>query len=151
MNRWGFIIGLSFGFLLGSGRVSEYQKIHDMLMLRDPYLYLMMGSAVAVAAPLLWLLSRRGWRTPFGGPLTLKRYRPARKDYLGSIVFGAGWAITGSCPGAILAMIGGGSLLGLIVALGAFSGLMLRDVVADRAIARPLPRTSYGELQSIRS
>jgi uncharacterized membrane protein YedE/YeeE len=107
--------------------VNEYDVIHDMLLLREPDVFLLMGSAVATAAPLLWLLRRSAWRTPYGGPIAIERQPVKRDSVLGSVVFGAGWAITGSCPGPVLAMAGGGALLALPVMAGLWTGQALRD------------------------
>jgi uncharacterized protein len=131
-NRLGFVLGLAFGLLLVLVRVHEYETIHNMLMLRDPYVFLLMGSAVATAAPLLWLLQRRRWHTPFGGTLVAERPPVERRHIGGSIVFGAGWAITGACPGPALAMVASGNILGGVVVAGLFTGLLLRDAVARR-------------------
>jgi uncharacterized membrane protein YedE/YeeE len=39
------------------------------------------------------------------------------------MIFGAGWAITGACPGPIYAQIGGGEMFALLTFLGAFLGM----------------------------
>jgi uncharacterized protein len=131
-DRLGFPLGLVFGLLLVLVRVNEYDTIHNMLTLRDPYVFLLMGSAVATAAPLLWLLRRRRWRTPYGGQLNPERPPLERRHIAGSVVFGAGWAITGACPGPALAMAAGGNVLGVVVVAGLFAGLLLRDRVGRR-------------------
>jgi uncharacterized membrane protein YedE/YeeE len=79
-----------------------------------------------------------------GGPLDLTPSRIERKHVTGGVVFGLGWAVTGTCPAPALAMVGSGGLLGLFVAAGIFSGLMLRDAVVDRAASKP----SRGQVQS---
>jgi uncharacterized membrane protein YedE/YeeE len=139
MNRLGFLIGVAFGFLLAAARLNEYNTIHRMLLLRDPQPFLIMGSAVAVAAPLLWLLRRRRWRTPLGGALTVSRSRVERKHILGAMVFGTGWAVAGTCPGPAIAMAAGGGLLGLVVMGGLFTGLSLRDKVTAARERAPRP------------
>jgi uncharacterized membrane protein YedE/YeeE len=131
-NRLGFGLGLAFGLLLVLARVHEYDTIHAMLSLRDPYVLLLMGSAVGTAAPLLWLMQRRAWRTPFGGPLMLERPRLERRHVAGAAVFGAGWALTGACPGPALTLAASGNVLGGVVVAGLFAGLLLRDWVARR-------------------
>ena len=137
MNRAGFLLGLGFGFIIAATRLNEYDTIHNMLLLRDLEPYLFMGSAVASAAPLLWLLQRRRWRTPLNGPLVVGRSRVERKHVLGSMVFGTGWAIAGTCPVPIAAMVAGGSLLGLPVMAGLFAGLALHKATAEQPTASP--------------
>ena len=132
MNRIGFLFGAAFGFLIAAGRLNEYDVIHEGLLLRSPYMFLVMGSAVAVAMPLLWLLQRRRWTTPLGGVLSLTPARPERKHVLGAMVFGTGWAVAGTCPGPALALTAGGGLLGIAVIVGIVAGLLLRDAVTER-------------------
>ena len=132
MNRVGFAFGIGFGFLIAAAGVSDYDVIHRMLLLQELDVFWLMASAIAVAMPLLWLLERRRWSTPFGGFLDIKRYRVTRKDVLGAAVFGSGWAIAGTCPAPALTMVAGGGVLGLVVIAGIFAGILLRDAVVAR-------------------
>lgn len=136
MNRLGLLFGFGFGFLIAAARLNEYDVIHGMLLLRDLEPYLFMGSATAVAVPLLWLLQRRGWRTRFGGRLALGRAPIERRHVLGAMVFGTGWAIAGTCPVPAATMLGNGTLMGGVVVAGILGGIVLRDAVAARALAR---------------
>jgi uncharacterized protein len=131
-NTLGFVVGLGFGFLLVAAGVHRYEVIRDALLLRDPYVFLLMGSAVATAAPLLYLLRRRGWVTPLGGPLVLPKRPISRANLTGSAVFGAGWAVTGSCPGPALASVAGGNIVGVWVVGGLFTGIWLFETLAAR-------------------
>ena len=56
MNRFTFLVGLAFGFLIVASRLSDYTVIHDMLLFREPDVFLIMGSSFVVAMPLLWML-----------------------------------------------------------------------------------------------
>ncbi|GAC1405873.1 MAG: hypothetical protein NVSMB52_19580 [Chloroflexota bacterium] len=132
MKRLGFLFGAAFGAVIAAGRLNEYNVIHDALRLTNLYVFFVMGSAVVVAMPLLYILRRRNWSTLFGGQLDLSHSPIERKHIYGGIVFGTGWAITGTCPAPALAMIGAGGALGLFVVAGIFFGLLLRDVVAER-------------------
>ncbi|GAC1640857.1 MAG: hypothetical protein NVS4B2_30360 [Chloroflexota bacterium] len=71
MKRIGFLFGAAFGFVLAAAQLNNYTVIHNMLLLRDPQPYLILGSAILVAAPLLWVLRMRHLQTPLGGPLTI--------------------------------------------------------------------------------
>lgn len=127
LNAIGLLFGALFGGLLAGARLHEYDTIHSMLRLDEAYVFLMMGSAIAVSAPLLWLLERRGMNTPFGGELSLSRSMPERHHIKGGAMFGAGWAIAGTCPAPALVMISSGALLGLVALPGIFLGLHLKE------------------------
>lgn len=124
--------GLAFGFLFAAAGFNQYDVVHATLLLRylDPFF--VMGSAVVTALLVLWLLERRGTRTPLGGPLQLRRWPAERKHVYGGVVFGLGWAITGACPGTVVAMLAAGSLLGVVPLAGILIGIILRDSVAER-------------------
>jgi uncharacterized membrane protein YedE/YeeE len=133
VNRIGFVFGMAFGAFISAGRLNEYATIHNGLRLQDFYMFLSMGSAVAVAMPVLWLLRRRAWTTPLGGPLELTPAKVERKYIYGGLTFGTGWAIAGTCPAPALSMVGAGGVMGVFVVLGLFGGIMLRDRVVERA------------------
>src|SRR4051794_9230226 len=58
-QRWSTLaVGVTFGFFLTASGLGNYRTIHDGLLLRDPYIYLMMASTVATAGVGLALLRR---------------------------------------------------------------------------------------------
>jgi uncharacterized membrane protein YedE/YeeE len=136
INRLGLLFGIIFGFTLTGARLTDYDVIHRMLKFQDFEPFLIMGSAVGVAAPMLWLMERHGMVTPLGGRLAFSRSAISRHHITGSILFGTGWAIAGTCPAPALAMIGSGRVLGLVTVAGIFGGVLLRDVVVAREAAR---------------
>lgn len=135
LNGACLFFGAMFGFLFCAAGFNQYNVIHGMLLLQNIAPYLTMASAVAVAMPALWLLERRGWHTPLGGALVLRRWSVQRKHVYGGAVFGTGWAITGACPGTVFGTLGSGCLLGFVLVAGIFAGIALRDSIAERAIA----------------
>ncbi len=136
MNIFIVLIGMAFGFLIVATGLSNYTVIHDMLLLREPDVFLLMGSSFAVAMPLLWILRRRSWKTPMAGELNLNRVPNERKHVYGGAIFGAGWAAAGTCPGPAIGMAASGGLLGLIVMAGLGSGIILRNLVAGNIFFR---------------
>ena len=67
-------------------------------------------------------------------PPARKPLRPAR-NILGGVVFGAGWALTGTCPGTGLAQIGEGQTLAVFTVAGMVLGAWAyRFVAAPRAL-----------------
>jgi hypothetical protein len=100
-----------------------------MLSLDSPRIYLLMGSAVAVAFVGARLLrGRRALLT--GEPINWAAARPTRGHIFGSVLFGIGWGISEACPGPTAAALGGGRVLALAVAVGVLVGVKLQPALA---------------------
>ncbi len=134
MNMIGLVSGLLFGGILAGANLHEFDSIHNFLRLDDLYIAWFMGSAIAVSAPMLWWLERRGVETPLGGRLALSRSLPEARHFKGGAIFGLGWAIAGTCPAPALVMVSSGALLGLVAIAGIFVGLHLRERQALREL-----------------
>lgn len=131
-RRWiAILIGIVFGFFLTGSGLGNYYTIHDGLLLRDPYIYLMMAATVVTAAIGIALLRRRG-RTVFGEPLDIPRNPVRRAAIYGGAVFGIGFGVGATCPGITVAGFATGSLYGLVVLAGILAGLWLRGSVQNR-------------------
>jgi uncharacterized membrane protein YedE/YeeE len=124
-------VGVVFGFLLTASGLGNYRTIHDGLLLRDPYIYLMMTATVGTAA-LGQLVLRRVGRTAFGGPLVLPRHPVRRQAVLGGAVFGVGFGVGAVCPGITVAAAATGNWYGVVVLAGILGGLWLRGYVEER-------------------
>ena len=135
LNLIGLLAGIAFGGLLAGAQLHEYDTIHAMLRLDEPDVFLLMGSAIGVAMPGLWLMERRRVRTMFGGEISLSRSRPERHHIKGGVLFGVGWAVAGTCPAPALVMISSGAMLGLVAIAGIFFGLHLREVQTRAPLA----------------
>lgn len=132
------LFGLGFGAVFAAAGFNQYDAIHEMLLLQNLEPALTMASAVGTAFVILRVLEHRRWQTPLGGQLQLRRWNAERKHVLGGMVFGTGWAITGACPGTASTMIGGGSILGIVLAVGVVAGITLRDMLVSTPQAAPL-------------
>jgi uncharacterized membrane protein YedE/YeeE len=126
MSRVTFtLFGVLFGFVLSRARVTDYDTIAGMFRLTDLHLFGVIGSAIPIAAVGLWLLRRAGNRT-LGGATAEVRPKPWNRAALpGGVLFGAGWALTGACPGTALAQIGEGKLVALLSVAGMLVGTYL--------------------------
>jgi uncharacterized membrane protein YedE/YeeE len=139
LNLFSGLFGAAFGALFTAAGLNQYDTIHGMLLLENLAPYLIMGSAVATAAPILWILERRRWRTPLGGQLRLQRVPIRSRHVSGGVIFGIGWAITGACPGTASTTLGAGSLMGIILIAGFLAGMALRDAHVSLTIAETVP------------
>jgi len=125
------VLGTLFGFVLSRSGAADYNYIQGMFLFEQFQLFGIIGTAIVVAAPGLWLIQRRG-RTVRGTAVSVERKPLNRGTIVGSLLFGIGWSLAGMCPGPILVNIGEGkvyalaALAGALVGAGAFGTLYPR-------------------------
>jgi uncharacterized membrane protein YedE/YeeE len=126
--------GAAFGFVLSRSGAADYDFIQQMFLLTSFQLYGIIGTAVVVTAPGLWLL-KRGGRTALGQPLHVRPKPRHPGNVAGGVLFGVGWSITGMCPGPVLVNVGEGK----VYALGALAGVLVGAWLFGRLYARLSP------------
>ena len=127
------VLGSVFGFALSRSGAADYNFIQGMFLFEEFQLYGIIGTAVVLTAPSLWLLKRRG-RTLTGEPLQIDLKPGHRGNIYGGILFGIGWSITGMCPGPILVNIGEGKLCALAALAGTLAGASAFGTLYPRLI-----------------
>ena len=141
----GLFGGAVFGFTLAWARLTDPRVIRDMLLLKEPHVFLIMGSAVAIAALGVRALKANGARAIVTGErIDWVVERPRPRHVAGSVLFAIGWTVAGTCPGPVAAMVGEGRLVGLPVAVGLLAGVLLQRALIGRTTAEthlPAPAT----------
>ncbi len=107
----------AFGILLGgvvsAAGFTDYGQIHRMFTFADLRLLLTFAGAVVLAG-VGFAIHCRGAGMP---------KRPIMRGTIpGAILFGVGWAISGACPGSVLAQIGEGKLAALVTLAAVLTG-----------------------------
>lgn len=118
------VLGVLFGLLLSRSGAADYGYIQAMFRFQNFQLYGIIGVAVMVTAPGLWLLKKKG-HTLFGRALLVPGKPSHPGNIVGGVLFGMGWSITGMCPGPIVVNIGEGKVYALAALLGALLGSAL--------------------------
>lgn len=127
MSVFGYInvllIGAYLGILFTKSEVARWERVHNMFLFREAHMYLVIALAIVVAMVSMVAIKRFGITTLEGKPI---KYKP--KPYhagviIGGMLFGAGWAITGACPGPIYAQIGAGEWMAVFTFVGALLGM----------------------------
>jgi len=147
MTRVYVLLGTVFGFLLSRSGAADYNYVQGMFLFRDLQLYGIIGVAVAVAAPGVWLIKRRG-RTLLGRKVEIELKPLHRGNIAGGVLFGVGWSLAGMCPGPILVNIGEGKVYALAALVGALAGAGLFGTLYERLqrpFALPAIRVGTGE------
>ena len=119
-----FALGGAFGFLLVEAEVVSWFRIQEMFRFEAFHMYGVIGAAVVTAAISLQIIKRLGLRSSDGQPLGLKpKTVGSGVRYLaGGSMFGLGWALTGACPGPLVALVGAGVPVMLVTILSALIG-----------------------------
>ena len=137
---WPFLgFGLLFGYFLSKAGATDYDTVINMFRpqgvhidrtpagfafhLEALQLYGVIGTAIAVIALGLFLLSLGKKPTLSGKPLDWEPLKWDTDRLLGALIFGAGWALSGTCPGTSLAQIGEGKLVAFFTVAGIFAGV----------------------------
>src|SRR6187551_3284677 len=121
MRLVALVLGTAFGLVLSRSGAADYNYIQGMFLFQDFQLYGIIGTAVALTAPGLWLLKRRG-RTAGGHPIEIELKGLNRGTVVGGVLFGIGWSIAGMCPGPIFVNVGEGKIYALAALAGALVG-----------------------------
>jgi len=113
---FGLIAGVIFGFLLQKGGVAKYDVIMGQLLLKDFTVVRIMLSAIVVGMIGIYFMKGMGIAELHPKPGSIGM------TIIGGLIFGAGFALLGYCPGTISAAIGQGNLDAL---LGGFIGILI--------------------------
>ena len=136
---YGLLAGVGIGFIVAWAGLSDPAIIRNMLLLRDPHVFLLMGSTIVVAAIGVRLLRTSGAKSwASGEPIAWTTEKPQMRHVAGSVLFGAGWSLAATCPGPVAVMVGQGQLSGLFAAAGILTGVTLQAAWQRRVLARKL-------------
>ena len=118
----GLATGIAFGFILQKGQALKFHKIIDALRLKDFTIWKLMFTAIGVGMIGIYGLHDLGLAKLQIKPTILSA------NILGGLIFGAGFALLGFCPGTCVGAAGEGRLdglysgvVGLLIGAGLYS------------------------------
>lgn len=115
----GLLTGLVFGFLLQKGRVLRFDRQVGAMLLRDMTILKFMLSAIVVGMVGIYALKEAGVIA-----LSHKALNVGAVG-LGGLLFGAGWAVMGYCPGTAVGAVAEGRWGALFAIAGMLVGAAL--------------------------
>ncbi len=116
-------VGVYLGVIFTKSEVARWQRVHDMFLFRDAHMYVIIGIGVAAAMVSMLIIKLLKLKNVQGETITYKPKPYHLGVVLGGMLFGAGWAITGACPGPIFAQIGAGEWMAVPILVGALLGM----------------------------
>jgi uncharacterized membrane protein YedE/YeeE len=131
MNSSSILFGVMFGFVLSRVGATDYDAISGMFRLTDLHLMGVIGTAIALSAAGFAVARKKRLHTARGELIVLKKKPMVPGLIAGSLLFGIGWALSGTCPGTALAQIGEGRFAGIATVVGIVLGAYLAQRTAQ--------------------
>lgn len=116
------VIGAFFGIVFVKAEIISWFRIQEMFRFQAFHMYGVIGTAVVVAAISVWLLKRFKVKTLQGDVIEFAEKPMHKGVWIGGLMFGCGWAMTGACPGPLYAQIGAGFPVIAVTLLSAVAG-----------------------------
>jgi uncharacterized protein len=116
------LLGILFGIVLTRSEALSWFRIQEMFHFQSFRMYGIIGSSVVTAAVSLALLKRVKFKSFSSEIISVppKTLGSGIRYLAGGTIFGLGWALTGACPGPLVALVGNGvsvMMIGLASAL----------------------------------
>ncbi|MBL8112146.1 MAG: YeeE/YedE family protein [Acidobacteria bacterium] len=131
---WYLLLGTLFGVVLVKSEAVSWFRIQEMFRFQGFHMYGIIFSAIAVAAPLIWILRRSSMKTLTREPIDVppKELGWGYRYAIGGTLFGVGWALGGACPGPMFALASAGQSVYVAAILGALAGTWLYGYLRPR-------------------
>lgn len=126
------LLGSWFGLLLTKAEVISWFRIQEMFRLQSFHMYGIIGSAVLVGMLSVWIIKKFNIKTLNGETIVFPRKEFNKGQIYGGLLFGAGWAITGACPGPLYVQIGSGASIIIITLLSAVAGTWFYGLIRNK-------------------
>jgi uncharacterized membrane protein YedE/YeeE len=126
------VAGLLFGIFLVKSEVLSWFRIQEMFRLKSFHMYGVIGSAVATGMLSVWLIKKYKVKTIYGEPIVLPSKKFSKGQVYGGLLFGAGWALTGACPGPLFAQVGMGATVVIVTIASAIAGTWVYGYLRDK-------------------
>lgn len=135
-----YLLGIFFGFLLQKGGASRYAVVAEQLLLKDFTVVKIMLSAVIVGMAGIYAMM-------IGNHVRLHPKHGSLGSIIpGGIVFGAGFALLGYCPGTLAAAAGQGNLDAALAGIpGMLAGTWIYALIYPRLNRRVLHLGTFGD------
>lgn len=126
-------LGIIFGISFVKGELISWYRMQEMFRFQSFHMYGIIISAIVVGMISLQIIKRAKAKTIRG-----KRIHVAGKAHtytryiLGGTIFGLGWAMTGSCPGPMITLMGYGASIYIVMFLSALLGTWAYGVLRSK-------------------
>ncbi len=129
-------MGLIFGWLLSRSGAYEFHHVSGMFLFQNFHLIGILGVAVPVAGLGFYLMRGRRMLNGNGFFPVQKIVHPG--NFPGGLLFGFGWALTGTCPGTSFVQFGTGHWGAMFTIVGIGVGVTTYRIFHQRFLRWPV-------------
>jgi len=115
-------IGIIFGTTLIKADAVSWFRMQEMFRFQGFQMYGIFMTAIPTAAISVFLIKKLNIKTLDGEPVQIIKKKFNLGTVFGAILFGIGWALTGTCPGPIYVQIGSGLAIAILTLISALAG-----------------------------
>ncbi|WP_087094201.1 DUF6691 family protein [Elizabethkingia anophelis] len=126
------LVGILFGIIFVKSEVISWFRIQEMFRLQSFHMYGIIGSAVLTGMISVWIIKKFNIKTIHGESISIAPKQFNKGQIYGGLLFGFGWAITGTCPGPLFAQIGTGVTVITVTLLSAIAGTWVYGLIRNR-------------------
>ena len=126
------VLGTLFGIIPTKTEVISWFRIQEIFRFQAFHMYGVIGSAVVVGLISIQLIKRNRLKTITGEPICIADKQYSHGTWIGGIIFGLGWALTGACPGPLFAQLGSGVGAAAVLILAALAGTWTYSALREK-------------------
>jgi hypothetical protein len=116
------LLGTLFGIILCKVQAVSWWRMQEMFRFDSFYMYGLFATAIPTGMLSVWLIKKFNIKTVSGDPIIIPEKKFNWGYVTGGLLFGVGWAFSEACPGPLLALIGSGYSVIIIVFISALAG-----------------------------
>jgi uncharacterized membrane protein YedE/YeeE len=116
------LLGILFGIILCKVEAVSWWRMQEMFRFQGFKLYGLFATAIPTGVLSVWLIRKFRIKTLGGEPIVIPKKVFNWGYVIGGALFGIGWALSGACPGPLLALIGAGHTVIIVVFASALAG-----------------------------
>lgn len=125
-------MGIIFGTTLIKADAVSWFRMQEMFHFQGFQMYGIFLTAIPTGALSVWLIKKFNIKTLDGEPVTIIKKKFNLGIVFGSMIFGIGWAMTGTCPGPIYVQIGSGLSIAILTLISALLGTWVYGYLKPR-------------------
>ncbi len=116
------LMGIIFGTTLIKADAVSWFRMQEMFHFQGFQMYGIFLTAIPTGALSVWLIKKFNIKTIDKEPVVIVKKKFNWGIIFGSMIFGIGWALTGTCPGPIYVQIGSGLTIAILTLISALAG-----------------------------